>query len=95
MATSRWPKIYRTQVGASAETLFTLLADLPNYGRWLPGSDAYASTTDVESYPVGLGSRYHDGKPGEPGKEWWGSVTGLEDLLGGDMRLELGGRSMA
>ena len=24
------------------------------------------------------GSRYHDGKPGEPGKDWWGTVTGFQ-----------------
>jgi hypothetical protein len=31
------------------------------YGR----SEHFAETTDVEPYPVRLGSRYHDGKPGE------------------------------
>jgi hypothetical protein len=57
--------------------LFELLSDLLSYGRWLPGSDQFAETTDVEPYPVRLGSRYHDGKPGEPGKDWWGTVTGF------------------
>jgi hypothetical protein len=46
--------------------------------RWLPGSVRFAQTTDVEPYPVQLGSRYHDGKPGEPGKGWWGTVTGFQ-----------------
>jgi hypothetical protein len=51
---------------------------MPNYGRWLTGSTALAQTTDVEPYPVQLGSRYHDGKPEEPGKDWWGTVTGYQ-----------------
>ena len=34
--------------------------------------------TDVEPYPVQLGSRYRDGRPGESGKEWWGTVTGFQ-----------------
>jgi hypothetical protein len=24
---------------------------------------------------VQLGSRYHDGKPGEAGQDWWGNIT--------------------
>ncbi|HTR75217.1 MAG TPA: hypothetical protein VMH33_08170 [Solirubrobacterales bacterium] len=58
--------------------LFDLLSDMPNYGRWLPGSEQFGRTTEVEPYPVRLGSRYHDGKPDEPGKEWWGTVTGFQ-----------------
>jgi hypothetical protein len=77
MATSQWHKLYTSHVAASADLLFGLLADMPNYGRWLPGSAQFGSTTDVEPYPVRLGSRYHDGKPGEPGKDWRGSVTGF------------------
>ena len=74
---SRWHKIYTAQVAAPPELLFKLLSDLPNYGDWLPGSNAFGATTDVEPYPVRLGSRYHDGKPGQPGKDWWGTVTGF------------------
>jgi hypothetical protein len=51
---------------------------MPNYGRWPPGSSQFAATTDVEAYPVQLGSRYHDGGPSEPGKDWWGAVTGFQ-----------------
>jgi hypothetical protein len=58
--------------------LFELLSDMPNYGRWLPDSTAFSATTDVEPYPVQLGSRYHDGRPGERGKDWWGTVTGFQ-----------------
>jgi Polyketide cyclase / dehydrase and lipid transport len=77
MARSQWHKFYETPVRAPAELLFRLLSDLPNYGDWLPGSDAFGRTTDVEPYPVRRGSRYHDGKPDQPGKDWWGTVTGF------------------
>ncbi len=77
MAVSHWHKLYTADIAAPPAVLFGLLADMPNYGRWLPGSGQYGGTTDVEPYPVQLGSRYHDGKPGEPGKDWWGEVTGF------------------
>ena len=78
MATSQWHKLYSATVAAPPELLFKLLSDLPNYGDWLPGSGQYGQTTDVEPYPVRQGTRYHDGRPGEPGKDWWGTVTGFQ-----------------
>ena len=78
MARSQWHKFYVSKITAAPELLFELLSDLPNYGRWLPVSAQYGRTTDVGPYPVQLGSRYHDGKPGEPGKDWWGTVTGFQ-----------------
>lgn len=77
MSRSQWHRFYVSNVAASPELLFGLLSDLPGYGRWLPPSGQFARTTDVEPYPVRLGSRYRDGKPGEPGKDWQGSVTGF------------------
>jgi hypothetical protein len=74
MARSQWHNFYVSKITAAPE----LLSDLPNYGRWLPASAQFGRTTDVEPYPVQLGSRYHDGKPGEPGKDWWGTVTGFQ-----------------
>jgi hypothetical protein len=38
MPTSHWHKLYTSQVAAPPGVLFELLADMPNYGRWLPGS---------------------------------------------------------
>lgn len=73
MPTSQWHKLYTAQVAAPPSTLFGLLADMPNYGRWLPGSGQFGGTTDVEPYPVRLGTRYHDGKPDQPGHDWWGA----------------------
>ena len=78
MATSRWHKLYSSEVAASPAVLFALLSDMPKYTRWLPSSPTFAGTTDVEPYPVRLGSRYRDGRPGERGKEWWGTVTGFQ-----------------
>ena len=78
MATSQWHKLYTATVAAPPELLFKLLSDLPNYGDWLPGSGQYGQTTEVEPYPVRQGTRYHDGRPGEPGKDWWGTVTGFQ-----------------
>jgi hypothetical protein len=78
MARSQWHRFYAVSIAAPAELLFRLLADLPGYGTWLPGSQAFGQTTDVEPYPVRRGTRYHDGKPGEPGRDWWGTVTGFQ-----------------
>jgi hypothetical protein len=78
VSSSQWHRFYASTVDAPATVLFKLLSDLPNYGDWLPGSDQFGRTTDVEPYPVGLGSRYHDGKPDEGGKSWWGTVTGFQ-----------------
>jgi hypothetical protein len=33
---------------------------MPNYGRWLPGSEAFGATTGVSPYPVRLGTTYLD-----------------------------------
>jgi Polyketide cyclase / dehydrase and lipid transport len=78
MSSSQWHKFYTADIAAAPDVLFELLADLPKYRRWLPGSTAFGETTDVDPYPVRLGSRYHDGKPGESGKDWWGTVTGFQ-----------------
>jgi uncharacterized protein YndB with AHSA1/START domain len=78
MARSQWHKFYASTIDASPELLFRLLSDLPHYVDWLPGSGQYERTTDVEPYPVRLGSRYHDGKPDQAGKDWWGTVTGFQ-----------------
>jgi len=57
------------------ETTFELIADVPHYGRWLPGSDAFGGTTEVSPYPVRLGTTYLDAGPlgQRPG-----SVTGYD-----------------
>jgi hypothetical protein len=32
---------FTAQIEGSAEFIFNLVADMPNYGRWLPGSEAF------------------------------------------------------
>ena len=78
MAVSQWHRFYTATVDGPPGVLFKLLSDMPNYGEWLPGSDQFGRTTDVEPYPVQLGSRYHDGKPDQPANSWWGTVTGFQ-----------------
>jgi hypothetical protein len=78
MGNSQWHRIYTADVAAPPAVLFDLLADLPRYDEWLPSSEQFLQTTDVEPYPVRLGSRYHDGQPGIRGKDWWGTVTGFQ-----------------
>ncbi len=56
------PRFEATIAGAP-QTIFDLLADMPNYGRWLPGSDAFGGTTQVTPYPVRLGTTYLDAGP--------------------------------
>jgi hypothetical protein len=78
VARTQWHKFYSSTIAAPPELIFRLLSDLPNYGDWLPGSQSYGGTTEVTPYPVQRGTRYHDGKPDEPGLDWWGTVTGFQ-----------------
>lgn len=55
--------VFTATIKAPPEIIFDLLADMPNYGRWLPGSDAFGGTTQVTPYPVQLGTTYLDGGP--------------------------------
>jgi uncharacterized protein YndB with AHSA1/START domain len=60
---------FTTQIRGTPETIFDLVADMPNYGRWLPDSSAFGGTVGVTPYPVRLGTTYLDAgpieKPGE------------------------------
>jgi uncharacterized protein YndB with AHSA1/START domain len=78
MVRSQWHRLYTTTIAAPPSRLFAVLSDLTRYQEWLPNSAAFSATTDVDPYPTQLGSRYHDGKPDEPGKDWWGAVTGFQ-----------------
>jgi len=54
---------FTTRIEGAPETIFELIADMPNYGRWLPGSDAFGETSHVSPYPVRLGTTYVDAGP--------------------------------
>jgi carbon monoxide dehydrogenase subunit G len=75
---SQWHKFYSVTVAAPPEVIFELLSDMPNYQRWLPKSEPFSHTTAVDPYPVQLGSKYLDGRPHEPSKDWWGTVIGFQ-----------------
>jgi uncharacterized protein YndB with AHSA1/START domain len=66
---------FTARIERSPETIFDLIADMPNYGRWLPGSEAFGGTTQVSPYPVRLGTTYLDVGPAG---ERPGSVTGYD-----------------
>jgi uncharacterized protein YndB with AHSA1/START domain len=52
-----------TYINGSPETVFDLVADMPNYGKWLTDSSAFGGTVDVTPYPVRLGTTYVDAGP--------------------------------
>jgi uncharacterized protein YndB with AHSA1/START domain len=56
---------FTSQVAGPPEVIFDLVADMPNYGRWLPDSDVFSGTVDVTPYPVRLGTIYLDAGPVE------------------------------
>jgi hypothetical protein len=60
---SRTQPVFAAHVEGPPELIFDLIADMPNYGRWLPGSNAFGGTTQVTPYPVQLGSTYLDAGP--------------------------------
>ena len=62
---------FTAEIRGSAQTIFDLVADMPNYGKWLPDSSAFGGTIDVAPYPVRLGTTYLDAGPIEKP----GSVT--------------------
>jgi hypothetical protein len=49
---------FTARIEGSAETIFGLIADNPNYDRWLPGSQAFGGTTQVSPYPARLGTTH-------------------------------------
>jgi uncharacterized protein YndB with AHSA1/START domain len=62
---------FTTQIKRSPETIFELVADMPNYSLWLADSPAFKGTVNVTPYPVRLGTTYLDAGPIEKP----GSVT--------------------
>jgi hypothetical protein len=60
---------FTARIEGSPATICNLIADMPNYGRWLPGSEAFGETTKVSPYPVRLGTPYLDAFGGEPERQ--------------------------
>jgi uncharacterized protein YndB with AHSA1/START domain len=72
---SHWRKVFTAEIDGAPDVIFDLIADMPNYGRWLPGSQAFGATTQVSPYPVQLGTTYLDAGPAGQRP---GSVTAFE-----------------
>jgi hypothetical protein len=53
---------FTIDIARPVEQVFALIADLPNYHRWLPPSGLYGATTQVSDTPLTLGATYVDGK---------------------------------
>jgi uncharacterized protein YndB with AHSA1/START domain len=53
---------FTIDIARPVERVFALIADLPNYHRWLPPSGLYGATTQVSNTPVTIGTTYVDGK---------------------------------
>jgi len=70
---------FTARIEGSPETIIDLIADMPNYGRWLPVSEAFGGTTEVSPYPVRPGTTYLDAGPAGQRP---GSVTGFPKLEG-------------
>src|SRR5260370_37133062 len=54
---------FTARIDGSPDVIFDLIADMLNYGRWLPGSEAFGGTTEGSPYPVRLGTTYLDAGP--------------------------------
>jgi uncharacterized protein YndB with AHSA1/START domain len=54
---------FTARIEGAPEMIFDLIADMTNYGRWLPGSKTFGGTTQVKPYPVRLGTTYLDAGP--------------------------------
>jgi uncharacterized protein YndB with AHSA1/START domain len=61
-----------TDIGADADRVFALLADLRNYDRWLPKSSAFRGTHHISEGPIATGTTYVE--PGPLGVRY-GKVT--------------------
>jgi uncharacterized protein YndB with AHSA1/START domain len=49
--------IFEADIRASAERVFSLLADLRDYDSWLPASSAFHGTVTISEGPIAVGTR--------------------------------------
>ena len=48
----------QVDITASPEVVFDLIADLHEYGRWLPSAGDYEGTSEISPPPVAVGTTY-------------------------------------
>jgi uncharacterized protein YndB with AHSA1/START domain len=66
---------FEADIRASANRVFSLLADLRDYDRWLPRSSAFHGTVTISEGPIAVGTTYVE--PGPLGTRH-GVVTELD-----------------
>ncbi len=54
---------FEADIRASAEAVFAILADLRDYDRWLPTSDAFHGTVEISDGPIAVGTTYVERAP--------------------------------
>ena len=54
---------FEAEIRASAERVFSLLAELRDYDRWLPGSSAFHGTVSISEGPIAVGTTYVEPRP--------------------------------
>jgi uncharacterized protein YndB with AHSA1/START domain len=65
---------FERDIHATAERIFALLVNLPDYDRWLPRSTAFHGTTSISEGPMRVGTTYLEQSPFGVRH---GTVTGL------------------
>jgi hypothetical protein len=64
MSGGRYDRLrWETEISASAEGVFSLLAELRDYDRWLPRSTAFNGTTQISEGPIAEGTTYIEPGP--------------------------------
>jgi uncharacterized protein YndB with AHSA1/START domain len=66
---------FEAEIRASAERVFSLLADLRDYDRWLPSSSAFHGTVSISEGPIAVGTTYVE--PGPLGTRH-GTITEMD-----------------
>jgi uncharacterized protein YndB with AHSA1/START domain len=54
---------WEADIRASAERVFSLLARLRDYDRWLPRSSSFKGTNNISEGPIGVGTTYTEPGP--------------------------------
>jgi uncharacterized protein YndB with AHSA1/START domain len=54
---------FEADIRASAERLFSLLAELRDYDRWLPPSSSFRGTVEISDGPIAVGTNYVEPGP--------------------------------
>lgn len=52
--------VFTQDIRAPIEKVFELIANLPDYGKWLPPSSLYTAVTEYTNLPVQAGTTYVD-----------------------------------